>query len=466
MTMTSRENRSSSAQSAASPPESRHRDGRKAPVALPLLGHAWPLMRSPLRFMTQLSSYGDVVPLRLGTLPVQAVTDPGLVHRVLATDGRSFVRGRFFEKTGMIGGEQGLVAISGPTHLRDRRALQPMFRRDHIAGFAKGMREAAQDVTGRWEAGQVVPVDHAMNELVLSSLVRSLLGGRPSEEMTAAFHRNLSILSQGLVTRCILPTWCMYVPTPSNRRFQHAIDSMRSAINQAITVCRDREQGTAGLLDLITEQREEDGQVWTDRKICDHVMHIMLAGVETSGATLAWVFHELGRHPRIADQVQAEVDRVLGGAPPDTDDLPKLELTGRVILETLRQHAIWMGMRRTKDPVTLGETTLPAGTEVLYSPHALHHDPRWFPEPERFDPDRWLPERAHSVPKGAYIPFGAGVHKCIGDSFAIMEITIVTAVIFQRWRLQPVPEAKVVPVARADVHPNHLPMTVTPRASL
>ncbi|MDK9499598.1 cytochrome P450 [Streptomyces katrae] len=439
------------------------RPRRPGPPALPFIGHAWPLMRSPLRFVSALASYGDVVPVRLGPLPVQAVTHPDLVHQVLVTQARHFVRGRLFEKAGQIGGEQGLVVTSGTTHLEDRRALQPHFRREHITGFAEGIRQATEEVTAHWKPGQTVHVDRTATEIALSSLVRSLLGDRPSKELAGVFHQHLPTLSQGLMTRAVLPEWCARLPLPANRTFQRAIGTTRAAVEDAITACRRPGTDETGLLGMLTAQRDDNGRPWTDTKIRDHVLHLALAGVETTGATLAWTFHELGRNPDIADRLRDEVDHTLDGAPATPENITALPYTGRVITETLRRYAMWLAMRRTTVPVTLGEHALPAGTEVVYSAYALHHDPRWFPHPYRFDPDRWLPETARALPKGAYIPFGSGVHKCIGDSLALMEITIALATVCRHWHLTPLPGRPVREVARADVHPDHLPMTATPR---
>ncbi|KJY34777.1 cytochrome P450 [Streptomyces katrae] len=399
---------------AASASVSAVRPRRPGPPALPFIGHAWPLMRSPLRFVSELASYGDVVPVRLGPLPVEAITHPDLVHQVLVTQARHFVRGRLFEKAGRIGGEQGLVVTSGTTHLKDRRALQPHFRREHITGFAEGIRQATEEATAHWKPGQIVHVDRMATEIALASLVRSLLGDRPSKELTGVFHQHLPTLSKGLMTRAVLPEWCARLPLPAHRAFQRAIDTTRAAVEEAITASRRPGADQTGLLDILTAQRDDDG-------------------------------------------------RPLDGAPATPANITALTYTGRVITETLRRYAMWLAMRRTTGPVTLGEHTLPVGTEVVYSAYALHHDPRWFPHPYRFDPDRWLPETAHALPKGAYIPFGSGVHKCIGDSLALMEITIALATICRHWHVTPLPGRPVREVARADVHPDHLPMIATPR---
>ncbi|MEV4439485.1 cytochrome P450 [Streptomyces sp. NPDC049577] len=458
------------------------------PGAWPVVGHAPQLMRRPLEFVTSLAAHGDVVRLGLGMLPVHAVTHPSLVRRVLVDDARHFSRGRLFEKASLFLGE-GLAAISGPVHRRHRRVIQPAFHPQRIAAGVPAMREAAQGLAAAWRPGQTVAVDRAMNDLSLDVLARTLLPTAAESGAGGEFHRALPVLTRGMMTRSVLPEWWTRVPTPGQRRFDRAHRTMDAFIGEAIGAAigahgaggrGDGPEG-GGMLSVLLADRHEPvrpaapspcaaaaaagctGGGLTERQIRDHVTSIVMAGVETTGATLAWFFHELGRHPEVEARVHAEVDAVLGDRPPGQEDLPALEFTGRALTETLRRYTPWLLTRRADVPVLLGGFTLPAGAEILYSPYALHHDARWFPSPRRFDPDRWLPERAREVPKGAFMPFGAGAHKCIGETFAFTEMMIAAAVVCRRWRLRPVPGVRVRAVARGEIHPDRLPMTAEPR---
>ncbi|WP_371618320.1 cytochrome P450 [Streptomyces sp. NBC_00454] len=435
-----------------------------APGAWPLAGHVPSLIRNPLRFVTSLAAHGDVVRLRLGPLPVYALTHPALVHQVLVEDARDYARGRIFEKAGPFLGD-GLLAHSGTEHRRQRRLLQPAFHRDRIAASIPMLRQAAERISASWSPGQTVAVDRSMNELSLTMLTKTLFAADAGARAATQIERALPVLAQGLITRTLMPEWWTKLPTPANRRFDRSVHDMGASIDEAVHAYRAEGRDHGDVLSILLSTRDHDGQALSDQQIRDQLIGFGLAGVETTGASLAWLFHELGRHPEIEQRVHAELDTVLGSRPPLYEDLPALQYTGRVISETLRLHALWLVMRRTRTTVRLADTTLPAGAEILYSAYALHRDPRWFPDPERFDPDRWLPERARHIPKGAFIPFSAGAHKCIGDSLAFTEMTIALAVICRHWRLRPTPGVRVREVARGDVHPNRLPMIAEARSS-
>ena len=161
--------------------------------------------------------------------------------------------------------------------------------------------------------------------------------------------------------------------------------------------------------------------------------------------------------------MHAEVDEVLGGRPVTVDDIGRLTYVRQVVDEVLRLYPLWMLMRRTLEDGELGGVRLPAGSEVIVSPHALHHDPASFPDPDRFDPGRWEPSRAAELPKGAFIPFGAGTRQCIGNRFAQNEIVITVATVATRWRLVPIPGRPVRVKFTSAAYPDSLPMTAVPR---
>ncbi|MCC2279461.1 cytochrome P450 [Streptomyces sp. ET3-23] len=433
-----------------------------APGAWPVLGHTPVLMRRPLEFVTSLTAHGDVVRIRLGRLPAYAVTHPALVRHVLVDGARDFSRGRLFDKASAFLGE-GLAATSGALHRSQRRVIQPAFSRQRIAACVPVMRHVAQSIVSGWVPGRTVAVDHAMNDYSLAVVTRTLLPDSLESRSGEAFQQALPVLTRGMMVRMILPEWWARLPTPGNRRFEQARRTMAELVAEAVAAQR---AGRAGMLSVLLAPQEgpaEGEHRLTARQFQDHVTSIAMAGVETTGASLAWFFHELGRHPELEARVHAEVDTVLVGRPPRHEDLPRLEFTTRVILETLRRYAPWLITRRARSPVRLGAVTVPAGAEILYSPYALHHDARWHPDPYRFDPDRWLPDRCRDLPRGAFLPFGAGAHKCIGDAFALTEMTVAAAVICRHWRLRPAPGVRVRAVARAEIHPDALPMVAERR---
>jgi cytochrome P450 len=255
---------------------------------------------------------------------------------------------------------------------------------------------------------------------------------------------------RGAAVRAALPAFVDRLPLPGNRRYGAAIARLHGIVEGIVAGDRAGE-----LVSMLTAAG------LTGRQLHDEVVSILIAGTDSVAATLSWVFHEVGRHPDVERRLHVELDR-LDQPPADLEGLQLLEYTGRVLAETLRLHGLWMVMRRTLAPVDLGGVRIPAGAEVLYSLYALHRDPAVFAEPDHFDPDRWLPERVREVPRHAFVPFGAGAHRCLGEHFGVAEATVATAAIAGRWRLRPVPGHRVREVATAVVHPDHLPMIVEP----
>jgi cytochrome P450 len=436
-----------------------------APGYRPLIGHAVPLAGRRTQFLASLADYGDLVRIGMANVPAYVPTAPDLVWDVLVTDSKSYVRGRMFDKmTDVLG--YGLATTSGKVHHEIRRMLQPTFHHQKVASYATIMTQVAEAVADEWPAGQPFRVDQAMNDLtarvVNSILFASDLGAAAAD---AIGHR-LPVVMRGMLTRTLIPGPWQRLPLPANKRYQQALDEMHNSIDQAIAAYHESGHELDDMLSTMLALRDDDGNPMTDKWIHDQVITMAVGGIETTSAALSWCLHHIGTKPEVEEQVFAEVDSVLGGRAPEFADLPKLEYTGRLVLEVLRLHAIAVYMRRTLAETKLGDYVLPAGAEIIISPYALHRNPRWYPEPDRFDPDRWLTDQAKSLPKGAYIPFSAGGSKCIADNFAILEITIALAAICNRWRLRPQPGSVVKEITTGATRPDCLMMTAERRATV
>ncbi|MET8848860.1 cytochrome P450 [Amycolatopsis sp. NPDC004625] len=437
---------------------------RPVPGRRPVLGHSVPLLRDPLKFFTSLSSYGEVVKIHLGPLPVHVVTTPELAWRVLATDADRFDKGLVFDKMRPLFGD-GLATSNGELNRRQRRLVMPAFGRTRIAGYAEHtMTKLADDLVSSWHPGEVVQFDQRMQDLVLTIAGQTLFSTALGEEALAEIRRSIPVMLKYVLVRAFSPAFVEKLPIPPNRRFDAAAARLREVIGE--TVVKAREDGTdhGDLLSMLLLSRDEDtGEGMSDRQVHDEVITILTTGAETTAVALAWFFHELGQHREVERRFHAEVDEVLGGRPATFEDLPDLPYTHQIVNEVVRRTPPLILMRRAREDVELGGVAIPAGSEVAVSQHTLHRDPRWFPDPDRFDPDRWAPGRAAELPKGAYIPFGAGARLCPGHVFAPTEIGIVAATIGARWRLVPVPGQRVYAQIKATMQPNRLPMTVVPR---
>ncbi|WP_246493625.1 cytochrome P450 [Crossiella cryophila] len=434
----------------------------EAPGALPLIGHALPLARRRTQFLASLAELGGIVRINMVGMPAYVLTDPDLVWRVLVSEGRNYHRGRMFDKMTEVLGN-GLATISGKAHHETRRILQPTFHHQKVASYASIMTGVADAVSSAWRAGQVIEVDQAMNDLTARVVNGILFASEMGARAADAIQLRLPEVMKGMLTRTLIPGAWQKLPLPANIRYDRANQEMHAAIDEAIAAYRAEGKDHSDMLSTLLALRDDDGNPMTDQWIHDQVITVAVGGIETTSAALAWCLHQIGVHPEMEQRLHAELDEVLGGRPPEFADLPRLVYTGRIVLEVLRMHAVAVYMRRTLDLTQLGEFELPAKAEIIISPYALHRNPRYFPDPDVFDPDRWASEATKKLPKGAYIPFSAGGSKCIADNFAILEITMALAVICSRWRLRGVPGKQVKEITTGATRPDRLPMIVAAR---
>ncbi|WP_283108074.1 cytochrome P450 [Streptomyces sp. LRE541] len=440
----------------------------RAAGSLPLLGHAIQLMRDNLGFIASLrETYGPVVEITLqpGTRTL-IVQDPALIRAMLVDLGPSLDKGRFFEKMGQLLGDS-VVTAAGQEHVRKRRQLQPAFTHTEIARYVDIMRGEAEAAVSRWRPGEVVDVREAMVKLSLDMLAKTVFSSSLDEETFLRLRGDLSVVMNGVGARVMLPDWAERLPLPFNRRFDEARAAVRATIDTALDELRASGHDTGDMLSMLLRARDEEtGEPLTGDQICSEILTLAVAGTETTASVLSWILYELARDPAVEARVQAELADVLGERPVTFDDVMRLPYLNRVITEALRlHHTGWLVTRRTVTDTRLGEWTVPAGTELAYCQHALHRDPELFADPLDFNPDRWLDDAQARLPAGAFLPFGAGRHKCIGDRFALTELITAIATITRGVRFTLAPGQTVQPVARATVRPRTLLMTVGPRGT-
>ncbi len=435
-----------------------------APGALPLLGHALALGRKPLDFLASLPAHGDLVRVKFGPWSAYVVCHPDLVHQILVED-RTFDKGGpIVDKARKVLGN-GLATCPHREHRRQRRLVQPAFHRDRIPGYARVMTEQIAAMTEPWHDGQILDVPAMMNTLTIAVVTRTLFAAEADESTLIEIEQCVRDVPTKVVRQMIMPVELLdKIPTRDNRRIDRARNRLRHHTGQIITNYRRAGIDHGDLLSMLLAARDDDGQGLTDSEIHDQVLTFFRAGTETAATTLSWAWHLLGCHPDIQARLHNEVDTVLDGRIAEFPDIPKLELSGRIITETLRLYPpAWMFTRRTTTDTELAGQHLPAGTIVLFSPYVLHHRADLYCDPDRFDPDRWQGNNTHPLPRGAFTPFGGGARKCIGDVFAMTLTTLALASIATRWQLDPIPRACVRPAARFILAPRSLRMRLRQR---
>jgi cytochrome P450 len=424
--------------------------------------------RDPLAFLTSMARFGDIAHFRSGSQHFFVVSDPEHIKDILTTHNASFKKGRALERAKRLLGN-GLLTSEGEFHHRQRRLAQPAFHRDRIARYAgimAGYADRAQ--RERWGDGETVDIAREMNRLTLAIVGKTLFDTETeaeAEQVRQAVSESVKGFNRSLMPFAeILDR----LPLPQNRRYRQARSVLNSIIFRIIEE-RRRSGGDRGdlLSMLLTAQDEEgDGGQMDDRQLRDEVMTIFLAGHETTANALTWAWYLLSQHPQAEEKLHRELDTVLAGRLPTADDFPRLQYTEMVIAETMRLYPpAWTVARRALKDYPLGEYVVPAGSLVLMSQWVVHHDPRYFPDPFRFDPDRWTPEARASRPQFSYFPFGGGPRRCIGDGFALMEAIMVLAALGQSWRLRHLPGARVAVHPLITLRPKYgMPMVLAARA--
>ncbi len=327
------------------------------------------------------------------------------------------------------------------------------------------MADVAADEAGAWGDGEVIEAHAAMARLALRIVGRTLFGLdllTEAGEIGATLQRVLELANGQLPLAQAIGQGL----TPAEEAEAAALVARLDHLLAGIIGERRARGGEDDLVSILVGERDladgGDGSGLTDREVRDEAMTLLLAGHETTANALSWALHLLATHPEVQATLAAEVATIPDGRPVGVDDLPALVCTKAVLDETLRLFPpAWITTREVATPTTIAGVDLPVGAQVLVSPLLVHHDERWWNDPESFDPDRWLhpdPDR----PKWAFVPFGGGARSCVGEHFARIETTIVLAEIVRRWRLEPAGPAPT-PEARVTLRPSAVPLRVHAR---
>jgi cytochrome P450 len=412
----------------------------------------------PLRFLRRLAlTHGDVVRFSLARQEVFLLNDPELIRDVLVTHDRRFSKGPGLRVAERLLG-QGLLTSEGAFHQRQRRLAQPAFHRQRVAAYGATMVDYALQWQERWRDGQVFDVAEEMRGLTLRIAAKTLFDTEVATEIRDVSDALTESLN--LYTLATLPFAARLEPLLPflTRRFDRARARLDATVYRMIAERRASGEDRGDLLSMLLLARdvEEDGGQMTDLQLRDEAMTILLAGHETTANAFAWTWYLLSQNLEAEARLHAELDEVLDGRPPAVEDVPRLPYTRQVFSESMRCYPpAWVVARRALEECPLGSFTLPAGALVLMSEWVTHHDPRYYPDPFRFDPDRWTPEAVADRPRFAYYPFGGGSRLCIGEQFAWMEGVLVLATLASRWRFQLVPGHPVVPLPQITLRPKH-----------
>ena len=431
-------------------------------------GHLLSIRRDPPGFFTQnMLDYGGLVHLQFGKYHAYQVNDPQLIQQILTRDAKIWHKSVVYKTilSDYLG--NGLLISDGAFWRRQRKLMQPAFHSKRISSYASTMVDYTQRLLTTWQTGATRDIDSDMMQLTLNIVGKTLFdtdlhdsSGQVAEALD--YMLNDIALETRKVRWVRLPKW---MPTPLRLRRQQAIDHLNQVVNPIIEARRADPSDNGDLLSMLLLAEDDDGNRMTDAQVRDEALTLVLAGHETTANALTWTLYLLSQNHDVEAQLQAEIDSVLQGRAPTLEDLPNLPYTEMVIKESMRLYPpAWSVARQVTEATELGGYPVQKRAVALVVAYALHRNPDIFPQPERFDPQRFTLENEAQIPRYAYVPFGGGPRVCIGNAFAMMEARLILASIIQRYMLTRHPQQVVEPEALVTLRPKHgMKMIVTER---
>lgn len=432
------------------------------------------LRRDTLGFLLRCHAYGDVVKLPMGLVlelflrqrdaAMYVLNHPADVRHVLVTNQDNYRKAPVPPVESRIFG-QGVLHTEGETHHRQRRLFLPFFHGNHVTAYTNLITGKAHDIVGQWQDGTTVNIEHEMAHLTLSVIWR-LLFGRDVESEAEPI-REAIMVGQSLIKlqydsllASFTPLW---VPTKLHRRFTRGHRSLEAIIHGMIEERRLAPHQNDDVLALLLAARDPEGRPLSDDEIRDELVTFLLAGHETTANALTWTWFLLSQFRSIRERITCELNEVLGDRLPTAADMPRLRYTKMVWEESLRLYppawSLHTRVAHAEDRLPSG-AALPPRAWVFISPWSLHRNARWFPDPNRFDPERFSEEAKRTRPPFSYIPFGAGGRRCLGESFAELEGLLILATIASKFRLRLVEGQAIQPEPVMTLRPN-VPVLMT-----
>jgi cytochrome P450 len=420
----------------------------KQPVMIsgfPLLGNLPEFARDSLKFITRLQQeHGDVAGFSLMGNKGVLVSNPQDIETVLLETGKRYGKGdpSYALKT-ILG--NGLVTSEGEFWKRQRKLVAPAFHHQSIKQYADQMVEYAEDMTKTWQDGAVRDIHQDMMTLTQRIIMKVLFDADVldnASEASQAFYAMMQAIGaemNGL--DAILPE---FIPTPSRNQMVQGVNYINGLLMEIIKTRRFEGSEKHDLLTLLMAARDDDGQPMSTEQLLDEIRTLYLAGHETTATTLSWTWALLSRNVDIYDRLETEIGTVLNGRAPRAEDVQNLTYCNAVIKEVLRCYPVaWITRRTALEDVIIGDYRIAKGTWIWLSPWVVHHDARWYADPDSFIPERWLKDKSELPPRECYIPFGGGPHICIGNGLAMMEAVLLMATFLRHYHVSVLPEHPV-----------------------
>lgn len=410
--------------------------------------------------------YGDAVRVAIGPKKLYIFNHPDHAKHVLADNAANYHKGIGYTEAKRALGD-GLLTSEGALWKEQRRTIQPVFQHKRIAGQADVIIDEALGLTERLKAhqgGDAVDVLDEVTGLTLGVLGKTLLDADLGA-FDSIGHSFEAVQDQALFemeTLGLVPQW---LPLKGQRTFRHARSDLERIVGLLVEQrkANPSETGDDVLTRLLESVAKETDQRVGDRRMRDELVTLLLAGHETTASTVGWTLNMVSRHPEVRERLHEEAVAVFGDRRPRYEDLHGLTYTNQVLQEAMRLYPpVWILPRRALEDDEVGGYHVPAGTDVLICPYTMHRHPRYWPEPEKFDPERFAEDAPKDRPRYAHIPFGAGPRFCVGNHLGMIEATFVISALMRDLKLERVPGAEPTPEPMMSLRlGGGLPMTVS-----
>ena len=395
---------------------------------------------------------------KLGRLHVYLINNPDYIEKILIYDHSNFSKGPRLQSAKRLLGE-GLVTSEGEFHKSQRKLIQPLFLPKKISSYGAIMTDRALRMIQEWKNGSVVNIHSELMKVTLSIICKSVMDYDMESKQARDFGNAFSItkkyasrlqhpLGQILDRVPILPKVAQAKGAGKtlNTIVYGLISERRKVIEKGTN---DKSFSGADLLSKLIKVQADDGSIMTDKQLRDEIITILIAGHETTSNALTWTYYLLSQNPQVERRVFEEIDSVLGGnseeyKQPSIADLPKLNYVEKVFREAMRLYPpVWTMGRFVQNDYTLGGYTIPKGSSLMFSQYVMHHNTKYYDNPESFDPDRWTEEFKMHLPRFSYFPFGGGIRGCVGEPFAWQEGILLIATISSYWSMRLAPNQSV-----------------------
>ncbi len=408
-----------------------------------------------LLFQHLTDKFGDIAHYKIGWHHIVFLNHPDYIREVLVVQNDNFIKERTVQRTKMLLGE-GMITSEGVQHRAQRMAAQPAFHRQRIPQYADVMVQEAVRMRETWRAGEERDIASDMMHLTLNVVANTLFATdlrEEAQELADAINRIMGLYN--FLVMLPAAEWLVHVRPPGLAAFVRARKRIDAVVYRMIDAHRKRGSDGRSLLDLMIAA-SPDNSAASEQSLRDQVITIFLAGYETVANALSWTWYLLSENPECERRFHTEIDTVLQGRLPTFDDVPQLRYVEMVMAESMRLYPpAWAMGRYAHNDFQLGDYYLPAKTTVLISQFVTQRDSRYFPDPLRFDPERFAPEAKSRRTKFTYFPFGAGVRQCIGESFAWMEGVLLLATLAQKWKLKLVSGHRIEPQPLITLRPKY-----------